>query len=351
MTNPVGVFTLTTAERGSALLPRLTELIGRHRDRCPAYRRVLDAIGPAGGVGDGLASLPWIPVRMFKHHRLASVPPRDIVRVVTSSGTSGEVSRIHLDAPAASAQQRALYDTLRPVIGTERLPMLIADTAAVLNRASTLSARGAGVLGMMGYGRDHTFVLDAEGAPDLPAVRGFLARNGSGRFIVFGFTFMVWTALYELAREDRLDLSNGVLIHSGGWKKLRDRSVGNTEFRRALAAATGLKEIHNYYGMVEQLGVVHLEGPSGGSLYSPDFADVIIRDPETWREQPVGAPGVIEVVSTLPTSYPGNVLLTEDIGVIQGIDDGDWPGKRFAVLGRVPAAEVRGCSDVSVGAS
>jgi hypothetical protein len=52
------------------------------------------------------------------------------------------------------------------------------------------------------------------------------------------------------------------------------------------------------------------------------------------------------VLSTLPHSYPGNVLLTEDLGMVHGIDDGDWPGKRFSVLGRVPTAEARGCGDV-----
>jgi hypothetical protein len=36
---------------------------------------------------------------------------------------------------------------------------------------------------------------------------------------------------------------------------------------------------------------VFVEGPSGGSLYCPDFADVVIRDPRTWAEQPVGVLG------------------------------------------------------------
>ena len=93
------------------------------------------------------------------------------------------------------------------------------------------------------------------------------------------------------------------------------------------------------------IGVVYLEGPEGDSLYCPDFADVVIRDPETWRELPPGQPGLIEVVSTLPESYPGHLLLTEDLGVVHGIDDGHWPGKRFSVLGRLPRAEARGCSD------
>jgi hypothetical protein len=49
----------------------------------------------------------------------------------------------------------------------------------------------------------------------------------------------------------------------------------------------------------------------------------------------------------LPTSYPGHSILTEDLGVIQGIDDdpGGWLGKRFSLLGRVPRTQLRGCSD------
>ena len=48
---------------------------------------------------------------------------------------------------------------------------------------------------------------------------------------------------------------------------------------------------------------------------------------------------MIDVVSTLPRSYPGHVLLTEDLGVYNGIDDGDWPGKHFLGAGK-PAESV-----------
>src|SRR5207302_536577 len=74
-------------------------------------------------------------------------------------------------------------------------------------------------------------------------------------------------------------------------------------------------------------------------------SDVVIRDPQTWEPQPTGIPGLIEVVSTLPWSYPGHVLLTDDVGVVDSVDDGERPGKRFRVLGRLPRAEPRGCSD------
>ena len=64
-----------------------------------------------------------------------------------------------------------------------------------------------------------------------------------------------------------------------------------------------------------------------------------------------GEEGVLQVLSPLPRSYPGHSLLTEDLGVLLGEDDCPCgrKGKYFKVTGRVPRAEVRGCSDTYEG--
>jgi len=340
----MSVFTLSQPAKEALLTKELSGLVAHHRAACEPYDRIL----AANGVGTDFASvadLPWLPVRLFKNLDLKSIPDDEVFKVLTSSGTTGEVSKIYLDKAAASAQTRQLGATVQTVLGPKRLPMLLVDTKSLLKDRRSFSARGAGVLGMATFGRDHVWALDDEGHADLEAIRGFLVKHGDQPFLIFGFTFMVWLHLYEVARDAGLDLSNGILIHSGGWKKLVDQAVDPAEFRRRLSADTGLTNMHNFYGMVEQIGTIFLEGPSGGSLYCPDFADVIVRDPVTWEELPPGKPGLLELGSTLPTSYPGHVLLTEDLGVVHGIDDGDWPGKRFSVLGRLPRAEARGCSD------
>jgi hypothetical protein len=339
----VSVFTLPQAEREEILLKELSSLVTHHRANCPPYDRILAASGYAGA--SSVAELPWLPVRLFKNLELKSIPDDEVYKVLTSSGTTGEVSRIYLDKAAAATQTRQLGATLQTVLGPKRLPMILVDTKSLLKDRRSFSARGAGVLGMATFGRDHVWALDESGAPDLPALQTFLAKHGDEPFLIFGFTYLVWLHLYEVAKENGLDLGNGILIHSGGWKKLVDQAVSPQEFRKRLAEDVGLTQSHNFYGMVEQIGTIFLEGPSGGSLYCPDFADVVVRDPQTWQELPPGKPGLLEVVSTLPTSYPGHVLLTEDLGVVHGVDDGDWPGKRFTVLGRLPRAEARGCSD------
>jgi hypothetical protein len=341
-------YSLPSAEKDALLCAGLNELADHHYNACVPYARIVD--GYWGGPRDvaNIADLPYLPVSLFKLQRLLSVAEDDIRVTLTSSGTTGQaVSQIFVDRESSALQQRALAYSLMHVLGPKRLPMLVIDTDAVFKDPKMMSARGAGVLGQMRFGRAHAFALNHDLQPDFDAVRTFLIEHGNAPFFMFGFTFMVWINFYEQFREAGLDLSNGVLIHSGGWKKMIERSVDNAAFRSALHDSFGLTRVHNFYGMVEQIGSIFLEGPKG-LLYPPNFADVIIRDPETWEVAPLGQPGVVQVVSLLPRSYPGHSLLTEDLGVIEVIDPGDdgWMGKGLKILGRVAKAELRGCSDV-----
>lgn len=339
-------FTLSHALREATLLPGLLDAMQYHRRACPGYARILDATdhGP-GRHYDRLSQLPWLPARVFKGHTLSSAHDSAQVTVLNSSGTSGSgVSRIALDRASAERQRRCLAGTLQWLLGPRRLPLLIVDSPAAVTRERT-SIRGATVLGVMNIGRDPTFALDDDGRADFARIDAFLTRHRGSPIVVFGFTFLVWSQLYELARHRVIDLRDAIVLHTGGWKKLADQAVSPQAFRAGLHEATGVRRVHNFYGMVEQGGTIHVESPSGDGLYSPDHAEVIIRDPHTWEEAAVGVQGVIQVSSLAPRAHPGHLLLTEDWGVVHGIDDGQWPGKRFSVLGRIARAEPRGCSD------
>jgi len=106
--------------------------------------------------------------------------------------------------------------------------------------------------------------------------------------------------------------------------------------------------VHNYYGMVEQVGSIYMECEAG-HLHAPVFADIRIRDPLTLEPLPAGRRGVVQTLSVLPRSYPGHNLLTEDVGVLLGEDDCPCGrrGKYFRVEDRLPQAELRGCSDTA----
>ncbi|HCT55803.1 MAG TPA: acyl-protein synthetase [Gemmatimonas aurantiaca] len=336
----------TKSERLRAELAALTS---HHRACSEPYARMVNALFPHVQHGiSSLADVPWVPVGLFKSHQLQSIADTDIATVLVSSGTSGQQpSRIVLDREAAAQQRTALASIMGTLLGPKRLPMLVIDTPSIIKGRGALSARGAGVLGMMTFGAAHAFALDDTLVPQPEIIARFLERHGHAPFLMFGFTFLAWQALVEQMPAGSMDLSQGILVHSGGWKKLIERSVSDVVFKDRLREQTGLARVHNFYGMVEQIGGVFLEGDDG-LLYPPDFADVIVRDPRTLDVVPHGTEGVIQVLSLLPRSYPGHSILTEDRGVIVHEDapGASRRGKGFVVLGRVPRAELRGCSDV-----
>ena len=335
-------FSIPQTEKEALLLPELQRLTSFHQEHCAPYARIMAGIGYERA--ESLSELPYLPVSLFKTHYLSSVASDDVFKTMTSSGTTGQaVSRVVLDRQTADLQTRALTAIMTRVLGPTRLPMIIIDTPNVVKDRTMFSARGAGVLGMLPFGRRHFYALDDEMRLDVDGLRAFMDKHAGQPILLFGFTFMVWKYFVQELTAS-IDLSHGVLIHSGGWKKLQDEAVGNAEFKSVLREKTGMTRVHNFYGMVEQVGSVFLEGDDG-FLYPPNFSDVIIRDPQTWEPAKVGEPGVVEVLSVLPHSYPGHVLLTEDLGVVHGLGDGDWQGKRLEILGRLPRSELRGCSD------
>jgi hypothetical protein len=342
-------YQLSPSEKQSAMLHGLNALTHHHTTRCAEYARLCSAVfGSSPVPATQLHDVPFVPVQLFKSHQLQSIAESDIATVLVSSGTSGQVpSRIVLDHDTAARQRVALAAIMTTLLGTRRLPMLILDTVSIVRGAGALTARGAGVLGMMTFGGAHTFALDDALQLRSEAIAQFLARHGHAPFLMFGFTFLAWHALVEQLTPGTLDLSQGILVHSGGWKKLLERAVDDTTFKHRLADATRLTRVHNFYGMVEQVGGVFLEGDDG-LLYPPDFADVLIRDPRSLQVVPHGVEGVIQVLSLLPTSYPGHSILTEDRGVIvhENAATAARRGKGFRVLGRIARAELRGCSDV-----
>ncbi len=339
-------FSVPHREKSGLLQSGLEDLTKHHRRNCAEYDRILSLLNGQDHTA-GLAAVPFLPAALFKTHALRSIPENDIFKTLTSSGTTGQqASRIVLDRETARLQSTALSKIMMHVLGPRRLPMIMIESSGLIKNRESLSARAAGLVGMANFGRSHFYALNENMELNEPGLREFLKQHGNAPFLIFGFTFMAWQYLLLRIAGLGLDLSNGILVHSGGWKKLQEMAVTNAEFKRRFEESTGLHRIFNFYGMVEQVGSVFLEGEDG-YLYPPNFADVIIRDPVTWQEASIGSTGVIQVVSLLPRSYPGHSLLTEDLGTIHGIDDSACGrmGKRFSVIGRVPRAELRGCSD------
>jgi len=342
-------YSLNKEEKQNVLSQMLSSLTKHHYNNCIPYKKILDSSGFNPNGNYNYTEIPFLPVRLFKLYELRSVDKKDVIKTMTSSGTSGQaVSRIYLDKETSANQTKVLSKIVTSFLGKQRVPMLIIDSEAVIKNRKMFSARGAGILGFSFFGSKRLFALDEEMNLKIKEIQEFLKTHKDERIFLFGFTFMVWQHFYKLLLEKniKLDLSNAVLIHGGGWKKLISESISNKLFKEKLYNLTGIKNVHDYYGMVEQTGSIYMECEHG-HLHTPVFSDVIIRRYNDFSEASVGEYGIIQVVSVLAGSYPGHSLLTEDEGVLLGEDNCPCgrKGKYFKIVGRLKNAELRGCSD------
>jgi hypothetical protein len=340
-------YSVRQGEKQVILTERLRELTLLHGERCEAYGRILSALELEPDEISSLDEVPMLPVGLFKRHVLRSIPEDHVFKVVTSSGTSGAaVSRVYLDAAATQLQTRTLVGIMTHWLGSSRLPMIVVDARSTLRDRRTFTARAAGIIGMATFGRDHFYALDDDMRLDRDGLATWLNKHAGSPVLIFGFTFMVWEHLLKALSPGELELGQGILIHSGGWKKLADRAVGNDEYKAELERVTGLRRVHNFYGMAEQIGTVFVECERG-FLHAPNASDIVVRDPATWEVVADGEIGVAQMLSALPESYPGHSILTEDFARVEAVDScpcGRY-GKAVSILGRVPEAEIRGCSD------
>lgn len=345
-------YSLEREEKSVLMNQRIMELSLQHMTNCPEYRRMMECVGFREQTAKTYYDYPFLPVRLFKELNLMSIPSSEVYKTMTSSGTSGQaVSKIFLDRQTAGNQQKTLVRIVSDFTGASRMPMLIIDSPSVVKDRKMFSARGAGILGFSIFGTDRTYALDDNMTLDIASVESFLEKHKGKRILLFGFTFMVWQHFYaELvklkAQGKVFDFSKGILIHGGGWKKLVSEAVSHEDFRQKLCEVCALSDVHDYYGMVEQTGCIYMECECG-RLHASIFSDVIIRNSKDFSVCKKGEKGIIEVVSMLPESYPGHLLLTEDEGVLLGEDDCPCgrKGKYFSILGRLKNAEIRGCSD------
>jgi hypothetical protein len=343
-------YALPAADKQRLFLSLLNELTAHHARHSAPYAKIIASLGQPL-VAARMEELPFIPVRLFKHLDLLSVPRSEVFKTLTSSGTSGQsVSKIYLGRDNAAMQTRILGSIVSSFLGKQRSPMVVVDADNILADRRQFNARAAGVLGFSMYGKDIAYALDPDMALKMEALEAYCAKYRETGIYAFGFTFVVWKFLCQaLERSNsRLDFGPGsILIHGGGWKKLADESVSNEVFKARLLERAGLRRVHNYYGMVEQTGSIYMECEHG-HLHTSNYSDVIVRDPISFKPLPAGQEGVLQVISLLPYSYPGHSLLTEDVGVLLGEDDCPCGrmGKYFHVHGRLKSAEVRGCSDV-----
>ena len=156
-----------------------------------------------------------------------------IFKILKSSGTSGSSpSKVYLDKNNAHNQTIVLTKILATIIGNKkRVPMLIVDQYPKLKDKTSFNARAAAIYGFSIFGKDHTYLLDDDNNIKYHDLDVFLKKYSKETFLIFGFTSLVFENLIKKFSKKNFDfsLSNAVLLHGGGWKKMEKNKIDNNK--------------------------------------------------------------------------------------------------------------------------
>ena len=291
---------------------------------------------------NSLEGQPFLPVSIFKDIDFFTAKKSKITTIATSSGTSGSnVSKIFLDKENSINQYRVLQKILFDFFGNKKYPMLFLSHN--IEKNPNINAKVAAINGFSSLANKKFYALDYNNHLNKRSIKEFLDLKTQK--ILFGFTHEIYKFFFN--KKISGNFSNTIIIHGGGWKKLEKLKINNLKFESFLKRKFKFKEVVNYYGMIEQTGSIFFECSSCKTFICSNFSEIFIRnkDFKIIKNQP----GLVQLISLLPTSYPGHNIITQDMGIILNKKCKKCKSKegtRFRILGRVKDSDIRGCSNV-----
>ena len=329
-----------------------------HYEHNEMYQRFCDRKGFDPHQPFTIEEMPPVSVSVFKElgFKLNSVPKEDLTLALQSSATSGVPSTIVVDKETAKRQAKAMIKVVGEFIGKERKPFLIMDIDPRSSYKKLLGARFAAVTGYLRFANKTGYFLKADENNvsyfDVEGIQEYVKGLDADKpVVVFGFTYILYQHVLQSIEKAgvKIQLPEGSkIIHIGGWKKLESEKISKDLFNDKLSECFGISptDVIDIYGFTEQMGLNYPDCPCG-CKHESSYVKVLVRDVVTNELLPAGKEGKLEFVTPVPHSYPGNAVLTDDLGMI--IDEPcpcGRSGKRFKILGRLKKAEIRGCGDI-----
>ena len=163
-----------------------------------------------------------MPVQIFKLRELKSIKEDQIFKTLSSSGTSsGKKSKIYLDKTNSENQIKVLNKILSQKFGKKRRPMLFVEKDPSQSNKKKFSASLAALYGFSILASKQFYLLNQDGEINYDILGKFMEKFSNEKFYIFGFTASVYENFYKKIKNHSLDFKNAVLIHGGGWKKIR----------------------------------------------------------------------------------------------------------------------------------
>lgn len=289
------------------------------------YASYLDLIGKTPDAVTEPEEIPFLPVSLFKTHRVVSFREKEEAVFLSSTTTSAEPSRHYVYNLALYEQSflkcfQDFYGPLHEWIILALLPSYLEREGSSLVYMVDRMIRHTGSSESGFYLNDHKKLYDQ------------LVRLGSNEknVLLLGVSY----ALLDFAEKYEISIPHLTVMETGGMKGRRKELV-REELHEILKNRFHVSAIHSEYGMTELLSQAYSRGR--GVYTPPPWVKVFIRDAyDPFTLLPTGRHGGINIID-LANIYSCSFIETGDVGLV-------YPDGSFTVSGRFDHAELRGCN-------
>lgn len=286
----------------------------------PVYSEYIQYLGVKPASIQRLEQIPYLPVSLFKNHDIKTGSWQTAV-TFTSSGTTGMVSSRH----AVHNVNFYLQNAVRCFTFFYGKP---SDYRFLALLPSYVERGGSSLIAMI-----EDFIRHGGGGfyhNDIPGLLGQIDRSRDQKVILWGVTY----ALLDLAEERQLDLSNVIVLETGGMKGRR-AEITRTELHQYLSSRFQTPKIHSEYGMTELMSQAYSAGD--GIFNCPPWMKIVLRDPEDPLEiggkRERGGINIVDLANIRTCAF----IETQDLGRMS-------QNGSFEVLGRMDNSDIRGCN-------
>lgn len=286
-----------------------------------ADRLAKEGLFPPGMQGN----IPFLPISFFKN-RLVKTGDWQEQTLFSSSGTTGQ-----------SPSQHAVRELDFYLVNTRRgFSAFYGDPSNWTILAllpSYLERKGSSLVAMADYFIRLSRPLESGFfLHDFTALRDRLqvCRQKARPTLLLGVSF----ALLDFAEAFPMDLSGVTIMETGGMKGRR-AEITRTELHDFLKQRWQVPVIHSEYGMTELFSQAYSTGTTRFQP-APTMRVIATEIYDPFSVQEYGKTGVLNVLD-LANLDSCSFIQTEDIGRV-------FPDGSFEVLGRLDAAELRGCN-------
>jgi len=286
--------------------------------RNPLYATYIDMLGSS-------RKRPFLPISFFKSHKISTgdwIPET----CFKSSGTTGQIPSQHFVRSLNLYLDNARLGFTK-AYGDPSEWCFLALLPNYLERGhSSLVAMADHFIQLSPFSESGFFLHDFEKLRD----RIIACKSKGYKTILLGVSY----ALLDFAEQFPMDISGITIMETGGMKGQR-REMTRTELHQSLQQSFNTDLIHSEYGMTELFSQAYSQG---GSIFAPCPAMRVtateVTDP--FCTVAPGRTGVLNITD-LANIDTLSFIQTEDLGRV--FEDGS-----FEVLGRLDAAEMRGCN-------